>query len=212
MIYPRIKKVNGKEVLVHDDQMVGYREHLTQAHRILFLTGIIGMRCITCGGGESESPNLLMALDTLSHDPIRIVITSPGGDLDTTFLCYDTMKMIESPVEIFGRYCASGAALLLAAGKKRYLLPHSKVMLHKPWGRQEGDSRDWEIQNKEMKKYESGFINALLECGVTKKYDEVLSDIDRNLWLEPQEAIAYGLADEIMTPEIWQSWVKEERK
>ncbi len=205
MLYPR-EFEDG--ILVSDDQMVGCREHLLNEHRTLFLTGIIGQRCLTCGQGDFELPNILMALDSLSHEPIRLVITSPGGDLDSTFAFYDAMKICKSPIETWGRYCASAAALLLAAGRKRYLSPHSKVMLHKPWGRHEGDSRDWEIQGLEMKKYEKSFIDALLDCGVTKTYTDVLGDIDRDLWLDPQETITYGLADEIMTPTIMEEWLK----
>ena len=202
MLYPRTIKLNGKDTLVSNHQMVGYKEHMTQKHRIMFFTGFIT--------GGMEAHNLLLSLDALSHDPIKLVVTSPGGDLDATFLFYDTMKLIRSPIETVGRYCASAAALILAAGQKRYLFPRAKVMLHKPWGRLEGDSRDLEIQGQEMKKYESGFINALLECGVRKSYNEILQDIDRSLWLEPKQAIEYGLADEIMSREIWQSWIGEE--
>ena len=209
MLYPRVGKLDGQEVLVGDREMVGYKEHMPQNHRVLFLTGVIGARCSNCGVGETDGHNLLMALDTLSQDPIRLVITSPGGDLDSTFHFYDTMRLIKSPIETLGRYCASAAALLLAAGSKRYLLPHAKVMLHRPWGRQEGDSRELEIQGQEMRKYQNNFIDALIECGVAKPPDEILSDIDRNLWLEPEKAIEYGLADEIMTPTIWQNWIKE---
>mgnify|MGYP001604305111 FL=1 len=204
MLYPRITTINNKEVFVDDSQMVGYREHMTQEYRTLFLSGVLT--------GETDSHNLLMALDTLSHDPIKLVITSPGGDLDSTFLFYDTMKMIKSPIITIGRYCASAAALLLAAGNQRYLFPHAKVMLHRPWGKQEGDSRDLEIQGQEMKKYQTKFLEALIECGVKKTHDEILEDIDRNLWLEPDQAIKYGLADKVMTPEIWNSWIKEDTK
>lgn len=204
MLYPRVVKLNGKESLVDETQCVGYKEHMTQSHRIMFFSGIIT--------GEMDAHNLLMALDSLSHEPIRLIITSPGGDLDSTFLFYDTIKLIKSPIETIGRYCASAAALVLAAGEKRYLFPHAKVMLHRPWGRQEGDSRDLEIQGKEMQKYQTKFIEALIECGVSKTHGEILKDIDRNLWLEPEEAIAYGLADEILNPEIWQSWIKEDIK
>ena len=209
MSYPRIITINNKDVLVNENQCVGYKEHLSHKHRMLFFNGVIGMRCTTCGGGETELQSQLMALDTLSHDPIKLVITSPGGDLDTTFLFYDTIKLIQSPIITVGRYCASAAALILAAGETRFLFPHAKVMLHKPWGRREGDSRDFEIQGAEMKKYESGFIKALIDCGATKNYAEILNDIDRDLWLEPTEAIAYGLADKIITKEVWQSWIKE---
>lgn len=204
MLYPRKIKLDKGELLSSDIQMVSYKEHMLQRHRVLFLSGTLT--------GETDSHNLLMALDTLSHDPIIMIITSPGGDLDSTFLFYDTMKLLKSSIITVGRYCASAAALLLATGSKRYLFSHCKVMLHKPWGRHEGDSRDWEIQAAEMKKYESGFINALLECGASKTYNEILADIDRNLWLEPNEAIAYGLADEIITPVIWQSLIKEDIK
>jgi len=200
MIYPRVTTISDKEVLVEDSQMVGYREHLTQKHRILFLSGILT--------GETDSHNLLMALDTLSHDPIKLVITSPGGDLDSTFLFYDTMKMIKSPVITIGRYCASAAAMLLAAGDKRYLFPHAKVMLHLPAGQMGGDAKDWDIQHKQMEAYRDKVVDILCECGATKSRKEILADIDRDFWLEPSEAIAYGLADEIMSPETWQSWIK----
>lgn len=196
MLYPRTTNEN---ILVSDDQMVGHREHLTKEHRVLFLSGVISY--------ETESHNLLMALDSISHDPIRLVITSPGGDLDTALLFYDTIRIVKSPIETLGRYCASAAAMLLAAGSKRYLLPHAKVMLHRPWGRQEGDARDLEIQNNEMKKYQSKFIDVLVECGAHKTHEDILHDIDRNLWLEPTEAIAYGLVDEIMTPKIMEEWL-----
>ena len=192
--------MNGKDVLVDDTQMCGWREHMTQEHRVLFLSGLIG---------ETDSHNLLMALDTLSNAPIKLVITSPGGDLDIAFLFYDTMKLIKSPIITIGRFCASAAVLLLAAGSKRYLFPHNKTMLHKPWGQASGDSRDWEIQGIEMKKYERKFIEGLIECGVKGTYEKVLNDIDRNLWLEPQETIEYGLADEILTPETWGEIIKE---
>ena len=212
VLYPRRDKLNGKEVLVDDTQLVGYREHFTQTHRILFLTGLIGIRCANCGVGEIDSHNLLMALDSLSHDPIRLIITSSGGDLDSAFLFYDTMRLIQSPIETAGRYCSSAAAILLAAGSKRYLFPHAKVMLHLPAGQMGGDARDWDIQHRQMEKYRNKVVDILRECGVIKSPQEILTDIDRDFWMEPQEAIDYGLADEIMTPQIWQSWIKEKIK
>ena len=202
MLYPRITTINNKQVLAGENQMVGYREHMTQKYRMLFLSGVLT--------GETDSHNLLMALDTLSHDPIKLVITSPGGYLDSTFLFYDTMKMVQSPIETVGRYCASAAAILLAAGKKRYLFPHAKVMLHLPAGQMGGDAKDWDIQHKQMQNYQNKVIDILCECGATKSRAEILADIDRDYWMEPEEAIAYGLADEIMSPEIWHSWIKEE--
>jgi len=198
MLYPRTVNLNKCDVLVEDSQMIGYKEHMTQEYRTLYLDGVIS--------GDSSPRQLLGALDTLSHEPIKLFITSPGGDLDTTFLFYDVMKRIQSPVITIGDYCASAAAILLAAGSKRYLSPHAKVMLHLPAGQMGGDARDWDIQHKQMEKYRKAVVDILRECGVKKSSEEILNDIDRDYWMSADEAIDYGLADEVMTKEIWGEW------
>jgi len=185
MIYPRKTRLNGRDALVDDTQMVAYKEHMTQHHRVLFLSGMIT--------GEMDSQNLLLTLDSLSHDPIKLVITSPGGDLDATFLFIDAMKMIQSPVITIGRYCASAACLILAVGIRRYLYPHAKTMLHLATGQMGGDYKDFAIQHKLMINYQEKIIEILTEAGVKKSREEILVDIDRDFWLEPQEAIDYGL-------------------
>jgi len=204
MLYPRETK-SGQ--LVTDEQMVCYREHLTQQYRVLFLSGIIGKSCGVCGQGELEGQNLLLALDSLSHKPIKLIITSPGGDVDSAFLFYDTIKLIKSPVITIGRYCASAAAMLLAAGQKRYVLPHAKVMLHLVSGSMVGDAREWEIQHKQLQGYMNKMVDILLECGVKRTRAEVMRDIDRDFWLEPEEAIEYGLADAILDKKTLGGWL-----
>lgn len=207
MLYPRKDKFTGK--LVDDSQMVGYKEHLTQKHRVLFIQGTIGVRCGVCGASEYESHNLLMALDSLSHDPIKLFITSPGGDLDSTFMFYDTMKLIQSPIITVGRFCASAASLLLAAGTKRYLFPHAKVMLHLPSAEFPfSDAKDMAIRMREMTLYQDKILDILISGGVKKSKEEILHDIDRAFWMSPKEAIAYGLADEILTKEQLGEWLK----
>jgi len=201
MLYPRVVNLNGKDVLVQDNQCLEYREHMNTKHRIMFFSGVIT--------SDMQVHDFLMTLDSLSQDPIKIIMTSPGGDLDATFLFYDTMKMIQSPIEILGRYCASAGAILLAAGNKRYLQPHAKVMLHLPAGQMGGDARDWDIQHRQMEQYRDRVVEILKECGVKKNREEILEDIDRDYWMNAQEAIDYGLADEIMTKEIWKEWVNE---
>lgn len=197
MMYPRVTK-EGEPIA--DDQMVGYREHLTRNHRLLFLSGPFS--------GETESHNLLMALDSLSHDPIKLVITSAGGDLDSAFLFYDTMYLIQSPIEVLGRYCASAAALLLAAGSKRYLMPHAKVMLHLPSAQfPYSDTKDMAIYYKEMTLYQDRIIDILQVGGVKKSKEDILKDIDRAFWMGPEEAIEYGLADKIMDKETLGAWL-----
>ena len=199
MLYPRIAKINGKDTVIENTQCVSYEEHMLNKHRLFFLTGVIT--------GETNYYNLLMAMDTLSHDPIKIVITSPGGDLDSTFLFYDTIKLIQSPIITIGRYCASAGAILLAAGSKRYLYPHAKVMLHLPAGQMGGDARDWDIQHKQMQRYKDKVVDLLCECGAKKNREELLADMDRDYWMEPEEAIEYGLCDEILTPKVWGEWI-----
>ena len=195
MLYPRTVALNGEDALVDIGQMCSYREHMTQEHRIMFMSGAIT--------GESDSRHLLLALDTLSHDPITLQITSPGGDLDSTFLFIDTMKLVKSPIITIGEYCASAACLLLASGSKRYLYPHAKVMLHLATGMAGGDYKDITIQHKQMIDYQDKIIDILTGAGVKKSREEILNDIDRDFWLEPPDALLYGLADEIITPQIW---------
>jgi ATP-dependent Clp protease protease subunit len=201
MIYPRVADLNGMETLVDATQMCSYKEHMTQNFRVLFLDGIIS--------SEGSSRHLLLALDTLSHEPIILHISSPGGDLDSTFLLIDTIRMIKSPVITIGEYCASAACLLLATGSKRYLYPHAKVMLHLPAGQMGGDAKDWDIQHKQMEMYRNKVVDILCECGARKSREQILNDIDRDFWLEPEEAVEYGLADEILTKDKWSEICQE---
>ena len=201
MLYPRITNLQGNDTLVEDTQCVGYKEHMADQYRILFLSGTIT--------GEMENHNLIMTLDTISHDPIKLIITSQGGDLDSTFLFIDTMKLIQSPMITIGRYCASAACLILASGKERYLFPHAKTMLHLATGQMGGDYKDFAIQHKLMVSYQNKIVDILTEAGVKKSRDEILTDIDRDFWLDPEEAIDYGLADKVLKSEMWQKWIGE---
>ena len=186
-MYPRTVILNEKEELVHEQQLEGYREHLTRQHRVVFLNGVIT--------GTFELHDMIMALDSISHDPIKIIITSPGGDLDSTFLLIDTLKLVQAPVITIGRYCGSAACLILASGKERYLFPHAKTMLHLATGQMGGDYKDFAIQHKLMISYQDKIVDILTKMGVKKSREEILIDIDRDFWLDPQEAINYGLAD-----------------
>ena len=202
-MYPRIALVGGKEQLVSVDCLVGIQEYLSMKHHIINIEGVINM--------EELSPSLLLIHDSQYSCPVKLIVNSPGGDLSAIFLLYDTIKMMKAPVYTLGRYCGSGAALILAAGTRRYLAPHARMMLHLPSGQIGGDTRDWDIYHAEMAKYKDSVVQILQECGVKRTRDDILRDIDRDIWFNPQEAIDYGLADEIMTPEIMASWLKEEK-
>jgi ATP-dependent Clp protease protease subunit len=198
-LYPR--RDGPKKELVAGDQMVSYREHLSRNNRMIFLTGEI-----TIG---DEACNLLMALSSISNDPLKMVITSPGGYLDSTYMLCDTMKacMTKTPIYSLGRYVASAAVLPFVCCSKRYLLPHAKVMLHLVWARMEGEYKQIEIQKQEMVKTQDQMIEFLRQHGVKKAATDILKDIDRELWMDAREAIKYGLADEILTPDVMREWL-----
>ena len=203
MYYPRIAKIPEGYTLVGDRSLVETREHLAMEHRVIHMKGEISH--------ESDFAALLFAMDSVSQEPIKLIIDSPGGLLDTAFLYCDTFDLLRSPIYTLGRFCASAAVLILARGDKRYLLPHSKVMLHLPVGGGTGDSKDIKIITEQINLYQDKIVNLLQDCGVKKSSEEILEDIDRAFWLEPKDAIAYGLADEIMTKDVMADWLTNEK-
>lgn len=200
-MYPR----KDKDKLVADNQMVGYREHLMFKKRIVFLTGPIADEQ---GFSATEGCNLFMAMASVSDEPIKMIINSPGGWLDPTYIMCDTIETCGVPIYTLGRSVCSAAVLPFVCGSKRYVLPHAKFMLHLPSGQLVGDSADIDIQHKEMQKTKNQMVEFLQSHGVKKTYDNILQDIDRAYWMNPKEAIDYGLADEVMTKEVMKEWLK----
>lgn len=197
MLYPRLTH-SGE--LVNEDQTVSIREHLSMKHRILHVSGIIS--------GDTDFGAVLFALDSLSHDPIKVIIDSLGGHLDAVFMYCDILNLIKSPIYTLGKVCCSAAVFLLASGQERYLLPHSKVMMHLPSSGFEGDSKDWPIRARQVELYQTKMTDLLKACGVSRSSESILEDIDREYWLEPQEAIDYGLADRIIDKETLGQWLE----
>ena len=194
---------------IKDSQIRSVKEYLLAEHRTVFLEGVIrDSRCQLCGhAGDTESANLMLALAAHSSAPIKMFITSPGGMVDTAMMLYDTMKIIDAPIYTVGRFCASAAAILMAAGAKRYLFPSARMMLHLPSGQLGGTTAEIAIQKEEIDKTQQSLVDALIECGVKKTPRQILKDINREKWFNPKEAIEYGLADEIVTPELLKGWL-----
>ncbi len=149
--------------------------------------------------------NLIMAqlLHLESEDPdkdINLYINSPGGEITSLFAIYDTMQYIKPDVQtICMGQAASAAAVLLAAGTtgKRYALPHSRVLLHQPWGSGGGQATDIEIQAKEILK-QRDLLNMILAHHTGQAVDKVAKDTDRDFIMSADEAKAYGLIDEVI--------------
>jgi ATP-dependent Clp protease protease subunit len=164
--------------------------------RIVFLTGEI----------NGEIADLIVAelLFLEAQDPtqdIYLYINSPGGEVTPGMAIYDTIQYIKSPVAtICLGQAASLAAIILAAGTKgkRYALPHSRILIHQPWGGAQGQATDIEIQAREIlriKKIGSEIL-ALLTGQPIKKIQE---DTERDFYMSPEEAKEYGLIDQIIS-------------
>ena len=128
-----------------------------------------------------------------------IYINSPGGSVSAGLAIYDTMKYIKCDVStICIGMAASMGAFLLAAGTKgkRYALPNSEIMIHQPLGGAQGQASDVEIMANHLKKTKDKLTRILAE-NCNQPYEKVLEDTDRDNFLSPEEALEYGLIDQI---------------
>jgi ATP-dependent Clp protease protease subunit len=142
-----------------------------------------------------------------SEDPekdINLYINSPGGDITGLLAIYDVMKYIKSDVSTFcfGQ-AASAAAVLLGAGAhgKRFALPHARVLLHQPWGGVGGQASDIEIQAREILRMKD-LLNSMLASDTGQSEDRVNKDTDRDFIMSAQEAVEYGLIDEVISARL----------
>jgi ATP-dependent Clp protease protease subunit len=179
--------------------------------RIIFIGGPI----------DDASANLIIAQMLFlsnedSKSDIHLYINSPGGSITAGLAIYDTMQFIRCDV---ATYCvgqaASMGALLMAGGKagKRFLLANNRVLIHQPLisGELIAPATDLEIEAKEILRLRER-IYQILAKHTGQSAEKIEKDCDRNLWLDAEEAIKYGLADKILqkAPEIVKSADKEE--
>ena len=155
---------------------------------------------------NDHTANLVIAqlLFLANEDPkkdIQLYINSPGGSVTATMAMYDTMQFIKPDVAtICVGMAASGGAMLLLAGQKgkRFALPHSRIMIHQPLGGAQGQASDIEIQAREMMKTKK-LINDLIVTHTGQKLAKVEADTDRDFYMDPKEAKAYGIIDAVIT-------------
>jgi ATP-dependent Clp protease protease subunit len=140
---------------------------------------------------ESEEPD----------KDIHLYINSPGGDITALFAIYDTMKFLKPDVSTFcfGQ-AASAAAVLLAAGAKgkRFALPHARILLHQPWGGAEGQASDIELQAREILRMRD-LLTGMLAADTGQAHDKVAKDTDRDFVMTADEAVLYGVIDEVIS-------------
>ncbi len=131
---------------------------------------------------------------------IHLYINSPGGAVYSGMGIYDTMQFVPCPVAtyVLGA-AASMAALLSAAGApgKRFVLPHSRLMIHQPLGGAKGPATDIRIELDEMMRTQKQLYEVLAKH-TGKSVDQITTDCDRNNWMDAEESVTYGLADKVL--------------
>lgn len=163
--------------------------------RVIFLTGPI----------EDYGANLIVAqmlfLEAENPDKdIHLYINSPGGSVTSGMSIYDTMQFIKPDVNTLciGQAASMGAVLLTGGAKgKRQALPNSRVMIHQVLGGFQGQASDIEIHTKEILSIKSK-LNEILAKHSGQKVDKVAKDSDRDNFMSPQEAVKYGLIDNVV--------------
>jgi ATP-dependent Clp protease protease subunit len=170
-------------------------EDLLLENRIIFMAGPITER------SASVVIMRMLYLQSIKRDQaVNLYINSPGGMVDQTMAIYDTMQFLGCDV---ATYCigqaSSGAAIILAAGTKgqRYALPHAKMMLHQPYSGITGQAEDIKIQAEEILK-DKTMLNELLARHTGQDMERIAREIERDRYMNADEALQYGLVDEIL--------------
>ncbi|HAY06943.1 MAG TPA: ATP-dependent Clp protease proteolytic subunit [Hyphomonas sp.] len=142
----------------------------------------------------------LLALSAESSDPILMVISSPGGHVESGDMIHDMIKFVSAPVKVLGSgWVASAGALIYSAAKKenRYSLPNCRYLLHEPRGGVGGQATDVEIQAREIIKMRER-LNRIFADATGKSLEQIKKDTDRDFWMSAQEAVDYGLVSKIV--------------
>ncbi len=164
--------------------------------RVVFMVGPV----------EDYMANVIIAqlLFLESENPdkeISLYINSPGGTITAGMAIYDTMQFIKPPVSTLciGQAASMGAVLLASGEKgKRYCLPHSRVMIHQPLGGFQGQATDIEIHAREILKIREQ-LNGIMAGHTGQSIERINEDTERDRFLGPEEAVEYGLIDQILT-------------
>ncbi|MDR0806923.1 MAG: ATP-dependent Clp endopeptidase proteolytic subunit ClpP [Enterobacteriaceae bacterium] len=167
--------------------------------RIVFLNGQV----------EDNMANLIVAqlLFLEAENPekdIFLYINSPGGVITSGMSIYDTMQFIKPDVSTMclGQACSMGSFLLTAGAKgKRFCLPNARVMIHQPLGGYQGQASDIQIHAQEILKIKNR-MNTLMAHHTGQPLEKIEQDTDRDRFLSAQEALDYGLVDEIVTTRL----------
>ncbi len=166
---------------------------------------MLGIRTVLVSGEINQEVaeraiSQALILDSVNHDPIRILVSSQGGHVDSGYAIHDVLQYIESPVITVGAGWVASIAvpILLSASKKnRYSLPNTRFLLHQPSGGAGGQASDIRIAAEEILKLRKR-LNQLIADETGQTFEKVADDSDRNFWMSAEEAKTYGLVSKII--------------
>jgi ATP-dependent Clp protease, protease subunit len=160
------------------------------------------------GEVHDQMANLIVAqlLYLEAEDPkrdINLWINSPGGSVTAGMAIYDTMQFLAPDVStvVMGQACSMGSLLAQAGAKdKRFILPNARHMIHQPSGGARGQATDMEIQVREILAMKKNLTQIYVDHNSAgKSFDDLAKDMERDFFMSAEEAVAYGLADKVMT-------------
>ena len=163
--------------------------------RTILISGEINKKC-----AEKVVTQMLL-LEAENDSPIKILIDSPGGDVDAGYAIFDMARFIKPDVYMIGMglVASAGALILLAAPKeRRFGLPNSHYLIHQPLSGIRGVATEIEIHAKEIEKTRQK-INKLISDETGKSLKQVAKDTDRDFWLSAEESLEYGLISKIIS-------------
>ena len=197
----RLTEIHNRYVLPEFRERTTYGERIQNPYTKLFEERIIFLGAPIDDTSANDVMAQLLCLESMDPDrDIYVYINSPGGSFTALTAIYDTMQFIRPDIQtVCMGQAASAAAVILGAGtsKKRFALPNSRILIHQPYSEGGGQGSDIEIQAREILR-----MRALLETLIARHSgrttDQVREDIERDKILTAEEAVEYGLIDEVI--------------
>jgi ATP-dependent Clp protease protease subunit len=195
-------EINNRYVLPTIEEKTSYGFKRLDPYTKLFEERIIFLGQAIDDTVANDVMAQLLTLESMDPDrDIMMYINSPGGSFTALTAIYDTMQFVRPDImTICLGQAASAAAILLAGGTKgkRMALPNSRILIHQPYSEGGGQASDIELQAKEILRMRE-LLEVMLEKHSTKSKEQISADIERDKILTAQEAVDYGLIDQVLT-------------
>ncbi len=192
-VFPHLDDEEDEEEKTKTPQSIPVDKHLFESRTVL-ITGQITQEL------ARDVCARLLALAHVAKDPITVIVSSPGGHVESGDMIHDTIKFIDVEVRMLGMgwVASAGALIYVAADKdKRFCTPNTRFLLHQPSGGAGGPATDIEIQAREILKMRER-LNEIFSVATGQPVERIDKDTDRDYWMSPKEAIEYGLVTKVV--------------